>query len=105
MPGKLQALAATHDEGALPALAVYLEHEDAGVREAAREAVVQLGASAGAARLRAAADAAKDPREALELLDAADFLDLPPVDRLTPELVARRAADAARANETPPPRE
>lgn len=77
---KIETLMVAYDASALPGLAEYLAHPLAEVRAMARDGVVQLGAEEGAPLLRAAADKAKDPREAVALLDAADFLDLPPAE-------------------------
>ena len=75
---KIEAAYTTYRPEALPVLAPYLTHSDPAIREFAREAVVQVGHHEGAAVLRAAADKVKDPREAVALLDAADFLEIPP---------------------------
>lgn len=77
---EIDALVVSYDASALPRLAAYLVHPLAEVRVLAREGIVQLGAVEGAPLLRAAADKAKDPREAVAVLDAADFLDLPPAE-------------------------
>lgn len=76
---RIEAAVVTYAVESLPALAVYLTHADAAVREAARDGFLQMGLTEGAAHLRAAADRVRDPREAVQLLDAADFLDLPTV--------------------------
>jgi hypothetical protein len=68
---------ATLDAAQLPLLARYLSHPDASLRDAAREAIVQLGEPAGVALLQAAAGRAEDPEEARELRKSADFLALP----------------------------
>ncbi|MBC8009310.1 MAG: hypothetical protein H7067_04345 [Burkholderiales bacterium] len=86
---KIESLVVAYDASVLPRLAGYLAHPSAEVRAMAREGVVQLGATEGAAFLRAAADKATDPREAVALLDAADFLDLPPAE------IAGRASRAS----------
>lgn len=74
---RIDTVVVTYAVESLPALAVYLTHADAEVRQAAREGFLQMGLTEGAAYLRAAADKIRDPREAVQLLDAADFLDLP----------------------------
>ena len=63
---------------ALPELVRHLASADATIREQALEGILQLGDSAGVEPLRAAAMRARDPREAARLLDAADYLALPP---------------------------
>lgn len=74
---EIEAAVVTYSATALPALAKYLTHADPAVREAARDGFLQMGLGEGAAYLREAADKVRDPREAVQLLDAADFLDLP----------------------------
>ena len=76
---RIDALVVTYAKESLPALSSYLTHQDPAVREAARDGFLQMGLTEGAAYLRAAADQIRDPREAVQLLDAADFLDLPSV--------------------------
>ena len=76
---RIDALVVTYAKESLPALSTYLTHQDPAVREVAREGFLQMGLTEGAAYLRAAADQLRDPREAVQLLDAADFLDLPSV--------------------------
>jgi hypothetical protein len=68
----------TYSPEALPKLAPYLTHPDPELRALAREAVVQVGHAEGAVLLRRAARSLRDPREAVALLEAADFLELPP---------------------------
>ncbi len=75
----IDAAVVTYAVESLPSLAAYLTHADATVREAARDGFLQMGLTEGAAHLRAAADKIRDPREAVQLLDAADYLDLPSV--------------------------
>ncbi len=89
----------TYSAGALPVLGGYLRHGDAEVRRAAREAMVQLGLAEGAGVLREAADTAADPQEALAMLDAAELLELPSVERLTPEMIESRRRSRAAAAE------
>ena len=72
----------TYQASSLPVIAPFLVHGDPVVREAAREGVVQMGLSEAAPLLREAAGKLKDPREAILLLDAADFLELPSVPSL-----------------------
>ena len=68
---------ASGQASALPTLAPYLVHSDPALREAAREGMLQMGLAEAAPHLREAAGKIKDPREAILLLDAADFLMLP----------------------------
>lgn len=75
---RIEAAYTTYKPESLPLIEPYLDHQDAEIRAAAREAVVQLGATEGAELLRRAARKIRDPREAVEFLDAAAFLELPP---------------------------
>ncbi|MCU0793882.1 MAG: hypothetical protein MUE42_13750 [Opitutaceae bacterium] len=95
----IEAAMRTYSAGALPVLGGYLRHGDAEVRRAAREAMVQLGLAEGAGVLREAADTAADPQEALAMLDAAELLELPSVERLTPEMIESRRRSRAAAAE------
>lgn len=61
-------------------IAPYLSSRDADVREAAIEGLMQLGEPSGAELLRKAARSASNPRERRQLLEAAAFIDLPPVE-------------------------
>jgi hypothetical protein len=58
-------------------LSPLLNHPDREIREAAIEGMVQLGESSGAQILRAAAKKARDPRDAEEMIEAAEFLEIP----------------------------
>jgi len=75
---EMEAAYTTYDPAALPRLTPRLRHPDPEIRAFARESIVQLGHAEGASALRAAARAARDPREATALLEAAEFLELPP---------------------------
>ena len=74
----IEAAYTTYDASVLPRLTPHLRHFDPEVRAYAREGIVQLGHADGAAALRAAARSASDPREAAALVEAAEFLELPP---------------------------
>jgi hypothetical protein len=76
---RIDDLAVTYDAREVPALAAFLNHESAEVRAAAIDGLVRLGAKEAAEPLRAAAAKTKDPREAVALLDAAAYLELPPM--------------------------
>lgn len=67
----------TYDAAALPKIEPYLVHSDPAVREAARDGMIVLGEAAAAPMLRQAAGRSVDPREAVALLEAADYLELP----------------------------
>lgn len=74
---RIEAAVVTYEPASLPVIAPYLAHANPEVREAARHGLLQMGLAEGAPLLREAAGKMKDPREAIELLDAADFLELP----------------------------
>lgn len=77
---KLMEYATSYDATSLPLIEPSLYSEDLKIRAAALNAVVVLGANEGGAVLRKAADKTKDPKEAVKLLENADWLELPPVD-------------------------
>jgi HEAT repeats len=90
----MHAAVVTYDPNSLPLISPYLNDEDEAVRAEALNGMLQMGEAAAAPLLRAAADKARNPREALAMLDAADFLELPsvPVSRLL-----RKKGDGAKA--------
>lgn len=75
---QIEAAYVSYRPEALPQIAPFLSHADPEVRAFAREAVVQVGHAEGVPLLRGAAKKARDPREAAALLDAAEYLELPP---------------------------
>jgi hypothetical protein len=75
---EIEAAYTTYHPDSLPVLSRFLAHPDLEIRTFARDAIVQVGHEDGAAVLRAAAREAQDPRESVALLDAAEFLELPP---------------------------
>ena len=90
---RIESAVASGQADALPVVAAYLTHSEPAVRSAAREGMLQMGLEEAAPLLREAAGKSKDPREAILLLDAADFLALPslPTD------------DGHRSRPAPPP--
>lgn len=76
---RIEAAVVTYEASSLPVIAPFLTHSNPELRRAAREGMLQMGADEASPLLRAAAEKLKDPREATLLLDAADFLDLPPL--------------------------
>jgi hypothetical protein len=90
----MHAAVVTYDPKSLHLISPYLNDEDEEVRAEALNGMLQMGEAAAAPLLRAAADKARSPREALAMLDAADFLELPsvPVSRLL-----RKKGDGAKA--------
>jgi hypothetical protein len=74
----LQELSATYDAKSLPKMEPFLYSDEPAIREAALNAIVNLGDEAGAEILRRAARSMVDPKEELEALEKAAFLRLPP---------------------------
>jgi hypothetical protein len=72
----LEAMTLYSREG-LPPLVAYLRHHDPEIVALAIEAIVQLGQPEGAEVLRSAARRTSDQMLMQEMLDAADFLELP----------------------------
>lgn len=77
---ELEALGMRHDADALQAILAELTNSDPEIRAAARKAAVQFGDRAAAPELRAAAARTADADEQRELREAADFLELPPLE-------------------------
>lgn len=75
---EITAAYTTYEPEALPKLAPFLRHSDPEIRSYARDAIVQVGHADGVKLLRDAAKTARDPREAVALLEAAEYLDIPP---------------------------
>ena len=74
---RIETAIATAGPESLSLLASYLTHADPELRAFAREGMVQKSLPEAIPLLRDAAGKTKDPREAIALLDAADFLSLP----------------------------
>ena len=69
--------AVMYDPAYLPAIEKYLLHQDAEVRKSAIDGMIVLGHSAAAPLLRDASKLAPTPYEAVAMLKAADYLELP----------------------------
>lgn len=76
---RLQSLAMNDDADSLREILAALTDPNPAIRAAAREAAVQFGDQSAAPMLRAAADNVSDPHEKVALLEAADYLELPPL--------------------------
>lgn len=74
---RLLNLAASQDARNIPVIASSLRHSDTTVREAARQALIQMGDPAAIPHLETAANATKEPTEAELLREAIEFLSLP----------------------------
>jgi hypothetical protein len=70
----------TYDPAELPKIQPYLLSPDADVQKAAIDAMVVLGDAAAAPMLREASRQTMDTDMVMEMLKAADYLELPPVD-------------------------
>lgn len=70
------------DPASLRMIAVQLRHDQPAVRRAAREALREAGARETVPDIQMAADATTDPREATELLDLIDYINLPTLKEL-----------------------
>lgn len=107
---RLDQAVTSYEVGSLPIVASYLNNAHPELRRAALEGMLQMGLSQAAPLLREAAEKANDPREAIAMLDAADFLDLPTLDlpqgkaRVVAEPRPRpgRNARVASGSQTPP---
>jgi len=75
----LHEAAAMYSPEAIPLIETNLYSSDKEIRAAAADALVALGEVAGAEALRKAAKAAEDPREAVALIEKAEYLEIPPV--------------------------
>ena len=73
----LNRYACTYQASSLPQIEPYLYSKDKDLREAALNDIVILGDAAGAPILRKAADQSQDTAEAAELLNKANYLELP----------------------------
>ena len=91
---RLEDAVTTYSASGLPVVARYLKDPNPELRRAAREGMLQMGLAEAAPLLREAADHMADPREAVLLLDAADFLSLP--------TVGSTAMPVRRSREQPP---
>lgn len=82
----------SYDPAKLPGIVAYLNHPDEELREAALDNILQMGEAAAAPLLRKASEKARSPKEALAMLDAADFLELPPANLRAESAAAGGAA-------------
>lgn len=73
----------------------YLTHPGPEMRTATLQGMIILGDASAAPLLRAAAKETSDPKEVTALLEAADYLELPPVS-LTPTFQKKRTAKVKR---------
>jgi hypothetical protein len=89
----------TYEPANLPIIARYLNHSDAELRKAALNNMLQMGDKAAAVLLREAAATAATPQEAVAMLEAAKYLELPSgLDLLN----KKRARLTGKTSATPP---
>jgi|GEM_PF-1435362 len=74
---EIEAAAITYDAEELPILESYLFDPDPEIRQAALNGMLTLGDAAASPLLREAAENAYSPQEAVAMLEAADYLELP----------------------------
>lgn len=82
---KVHEAAITYDPASLPVIEPYLNSPDPEVRFEAMNAVVTLGDAAGAPLLRAQAARESDDARKKELLNYANWLELPPANLVLPK--------------------
>ncbi|MBC8009037.1 MAG: HEAT repeat domain-containing protein [Burkholderiales bacterium] len=91
----IHALATSNNPANVPAIARYLDHADAGIRQEAVLGLITLGEKAGAPFLIAATVKARTPEEADTLREAADFLNKGVKDTSLPPPVPEVTNDAS----------
>ncbi len=79
---ELMALAMNNDSNSLNTIWSELSNPDREIRAGALEAVIQFGDHSVSPRLRELAAQTQDPDEKTAILEAADYLDLPPITDL-----------------------
>jgi hypothetical protein len=96
---RLQEWSMSNDPASLSNILADLTSPEKEVRDAAIEAAKQFGSTNAIPTLKATADNTSDLQEKIALLEAADFLSLPPLDfsqPATPKTPERIQADAQR---------
>ncbi len=74
---EIEAAVVTYSPAALPTFEKLLASGEPEIREAARDGLVRLGETGGAALLRRATARLTDPEEIRKFLETADYLELP----------------------------
>jgi hypothetical protein len=93
---KMHAAAVTYDAASLPVIKPYLVNPDPEIRKEAVNAMLILGDSAASPLLREAAKLMTTAEDMKTMIEAAEFLELPPID---PKKIFRKKKGA----ETPEP--
>lgn len=75
--GQIEDASVTYDAKALPLIEPYLLNPDPVIREAAMKGMINLGDAAAGPLLREASHHVSTPQEAVTLLEAADYVELP----------------------------
>lgn len=75
---EIQDAAVTYEATGLSKIEPYLLHSDPEIRLAAKDGMITLGDASAGPLLRKAAALAPTPQEAVALLEAADYVELPP---------------------------
>jgi hypothetical protein len=94
----LREASVTYDKVALPRITPYLASADPDVRQEAINAVVNIGDPAGAPFLRSQAAREADFNKKKELLDLADWLELPSATLILPKRKSGKAHKSAPAS-------
>jgi hypothetical protein len=94
----LREASVTYDKVALPGITPYLASADPDVRQEAINAVVNIGDPAGAPFLRSQAAREADFNKKKELLDLADWLELPSATLILPKRKSGKAHKSAPAS-------
>ena len=81
---RLQQLSLSSDPADVPKILADLSSPEKAIREAAIQAAKQVGGEDAAAALKAAAAKASDPKEKIEMQEAADFIALPSLSSTLP---------------------
>lgn len=101
----LHDTAVTYDEAELPKIQPYLLSPDAEVQKAAIDAMLVLGDAGAAPMLREASRQITDTDAAMEMLKAADYLELPPVDvKKMATLLKRNSSNGNKTTDSVPER-
>lgn len=74
---EIQDASVSYDAAELPKIEPYLLHADPEIRQAAMNGMIVLGDKAAGPLLRKAAELAPTPQEAVALIEAADYVELP----------------------------
>jgi hypothetical protein len=101
---RLQDWSESYDTASLSNILADLNNPDKEIRDAAIEAAKQFGSTNAIPALKAAVDNTDDTQEKIDLLEAADFLSLPPLTigqapQMTPEQMKAAAQQARQAHQ------